>query len=270
MKKILFLLVVALVLPLGVHAMAQSESFKVGDSVSVALYEGYDQDESTKNGIGFHVLKESKSGEQYVTLIYDGVLSGSATVYDEAIPGEHDVTSVLENSVVGQKLSAVVNAEGKKWRATTVTLLKEEDLTNLGITKNAAGIYEITEKYAFVAPIKVSGLSANMYNYWTQIKDSTAEHTSMYCVTYNESREGNTGVWATLESKDITSVTDNATCGIRPVVVIDKEYILCNNSEEPKNAETGVVDYILPLTLVIVAAGGAILLTKRNNAFKQI
>jgi hypothetical protein len=232
--------------------------------VSVAL-------KSDDDKVGFHVLKESKSGETTVTLIYDGVLDGSGTVYDETRPDDnHDATSVLEQSVVGQALYNVVYAEDAKWRVENVSLLSSDDLTNLGITKNSNGVYEITEKYSFLAPIKVAGLSSEMYNYWTQIQDTSAATTSMYCVTYNEDRTESTGVWGTLTSNDITSITNNSKCAIRPVVVIDKAYILCNNTKTPPNVETGISNYIIPLAGVLLITCGAIVLTKKKTVFKKI
>ena len=72
-----------------------------------------------------------------------------------------------------------------------------------------------------------------MYNYWTQIPDASASNTSVFAVVYNETRTDANGVWATLESQDITGITNNVEFGIRPVVVIKKEYILCNNSKTP-------------------------------------
>jgi len=276
MKKFSLLLLMVMLFPLSVRAkMDYSEEFHVGDSVNVALYSDEETPNNEKNGNGFHVIKESKAGEQYVTMIYDGVVSGSPTVYDELIPGQHEeVTSVYEKAVIGQKLQSAVSPEnGSQWRVLTAGLLSASDLSDLGITKNAEGVYEIPEKYSFLAPIKLAGLQPEMYNYWTSIQDTSADTLSMYCVTYNEERTTDTGVWATLVSKDITSITNSSTCAIRPVVVVDKEYILCNNSkktETPKNVSTGVEDYILPLTVALVLAGVAVVFVKRNTLFKEI
>lgn len=276
MKKFILLLT-AIVMPLGVHAMAVSETFDVGDSVSVALYDGYETE--NKNGIGFHVLKASDSGERTVTLIYDGVIGGSATVYDEAIPAStgveaHDVTTVLEKSVAGTKLNQYVNKEGAKWNVESASLLSLSDIATLGISRNAAGVYEIPAKYSFLAPIKATGLPKEMYNYWTSIEDTTATSTSVLAVIYNEDRTTDDGVWATLESQDITSITNNAKFAIRPVVVIDKEYILCNNTKTPPTTpdspKTGVIDYILPLSAVVILAGAASLIMKKKSLFKEI
>ncbi len=240
MKK-LILLLIAVILPIGVHALAVSETFDVGDSVSVALYDGYETE--NPNGIGFHVLKSSAAGEATVTLIYDGVVGGSATVYDQANPDDnHDATAVLEQSVVGTKLNQIINKEGAKWNIESASLLSASDVTYLGLSKNAAGIFEIPAKYSFLAPIKATGVPASMYNYWTQIPDASASNTSVFAVIYNEARTDANGVWATLESQDITGITNNVEFGIRPVVVIKKEYIICNNSKTPEDP-TPVVYY---------------------------
>ena len=263
MKKYLIILFVVL-LPLNVKAMAYSESFDVGDSVTVGL-------KSDDDNVGFHVLKASASGETTVTLIYDGVIAGSATVYDETRPDDnHDASYLLEESIVGQKLNSIVNADDAKWRVENARLLNESDLLNLGISKNANGVYEINKDYSFLGAIKIDGLSPELYNYWTSIVDETAGTTSLYCVTNNESRTSDDDVWSTLVSMDITSITNNSQCAIRPVVVIDKAYILCNNTKTPPNVKTGVSDYIIPLAGVLLVASIAILSTKKKTAFREI
>ena len=281
MKKFILLLV-AVMLPLGVNALAVSESFDVGDSVSVALYDGYETE--NPNGIGFHVLKSSGAGERTVTLIYDGVIDGSSTVYDEDIPSSNDLeahtpTAVLEQSVAGTVLNQTVNKAGAVWKVDSSSLLSLSDINYLGIQKNALGIYEIPAKYSFLAPIKATGVSAEIYNYWTSIRDDSATSTSVYCVEYNENRASLDDVWATLSSRDITSVTNNSRCGIRPVIVIDKAYILCNNTKNPttptnpttpESPKTGVEDYIIPLGMVALLGTVIVISTKKKNVFNQI
>ena len=68
---------------------------------------------TTKNGIGFYVLKESKAGEETVTLIYDGSITGFITVYDEAIPGTHDASTELEEAVIDQKYKILLTKKVK-------------------------------------------------------------------------------------------------------------------------------------------------------------
>ena len=282
MRKYILLLITIL-LPLSVKALAVSETFDVGDSVSVALYDGYKNE--NENGIGFHVLRASAAGEKTVTLIYDGVIAGSSSVYDETIPatnGEgHEATAVLEEAVIGTKLNQYVNKEGAKWNVETVSLLSESDLAYLGIAKNVVGNYEIPAKYSFLAPIKQEGWPQSNYNYWTMIKDNAATSTSVFYVKYNENldKTDTNAIWATIESQDITSITKNATYAIRPVVVIDKEYILCNNSKTPteptsektpESPKTGVEDYLIPLGVVLILASVAVVVTKKKDAFSRI
>lgn len=263
MKKYFILLLVVL-LPLSVNAMAYSETFDVGDSVTVGL-------KSDEDNTGFHVLKESQAGETTVTLIYDGVIEGSATVYDETNPDEnHDASVLLDESIVGQKLINLINADGAKWRVETARLLNESDLNNLGITKDDNGLYEINKKYSFLAAIKINGLEPEMYNYWTSIVDESASSAAVYCVTDNASRSSDNEALSTLVSMDITSVTNNSKCAIRPVVVIDKAYILCNNTKTPTPVDTGVADYIIPLSFVLIAAVSAVVATKKKSAFQKI
>ena len=278
MKKIILLLL-AISFPITVSAMSYEDVFHVGDSVNVALYSDEDvpstsqSSDGSYNGNGFHVLKESAAGDAYVTLIYDGVVAGSPTVYDQTRPDDNYTASAnYETSVVKRALDEVV-AGTNPWRVVTADLLSANDLTNLGITPNAAGIYEVPAKYSFLAPIKLTGLTTDMYNYWTKIQDtSVTDSVAVYCVTYNESRTDNDGIWATLESKDITSTQSNSTCAIRPVVVVDKQYILCNNSQTPtpENVKTGVKDYIIPLFSVALIAGLSIVLLKKQSLFKEI
>ena len=254
--------------------MAVSETFDVGDNVSVAITDEYDLNDT--KGISFYVLKASKAGETTVTLIYDGTLSGSSTVYDEAIPGEHDATSELEQAAIWTKIQTATT----NWNSDNIRLLDESDLASLSIVKNAAGTYEIGEKYSFLAPTKLDGLpDATHYNYWTMIEDTSAATTSMYCVTLNENRTNENDAVATLQSNDITSTTNNTKCAIKPVIVIDKKYILCNNTKTPPtttptttptNVKTGVEDYILPFMSIIIVSAIAVVLTKNKSVFKNI
>lgn len=283
MKKLLILLLV-MCLPLIVNAQVfnENDEFYVGDSVNVALFSDNDvpsnskSSDGTHNGNGFHVLKDSKAGEKTVTLIYDGTIEGSPMVYDESnTEKSHEATAILENSLIGQQLNSIINAEGKKWRVEDYSLLTASDLSNLNITKNSDGIYEIPAKYSFLAPIKVEGvIDKTYYNYWTSIQDQSATSTSIYCVSYNEDRTTEDGVWATLVSKDITKESEKEKCAIRPVVIVNKEYILSINNRKLKSAEknvtTGIIDYFLPLASVIVISGLLIAITKRKELFKTI
>lgn len=275
MKKLLMMLLITLLIPAGVNAMAVSESFYVGDSVSVGII----NDEEP--GIAFHVIADSGPNDQTVTLIYDGILDGSSTVYDESNPADnHDATVNFNESIAYQVLNKAINKEGAKWRVETASILSKDDLTKLGITKNSAGIYEITDKYSFLAPIKLNGVSSDIYNYWTSISEG---NDSVYCVTLDENNTSLKGTLATLELKDITSITNSPKCGIRPVVVVDKKYILCNNTrpststtttEKPttpnENVKTGVEDYLLPLVSIILIAGITIAVTKKKEVFQDI
>ena len=102
MKKLVLFLFIVLA-PFSVNAMAVSETFDVGDSISVALTEN-----DTEIGKGFHVLKESKAGEETVTAIADGTVTDkrsdglpvSPSIYDETMIGTHDATTVRENAYI--------------------------------------------------------------------------------------------------------------------------------------------------------------------------
>ena len=160
-------------------------------------------------------------------------------------------------------------------------LLSESDLTNLGIEKNIAGIYEIKGKYSFLAPIKQDGWDQSLYNYWTMIGDEDTK--TVYYVKYNENltdKTDETAVWATIEPYTLSSITNGEEYGIRPVIIINKEYILCNNSKPstdptsdtstPDGPKTGVEDYLIPLGVVLILASAAIVITKKKDAFSKI
>ena len=287
MKKFILLLTI-MILPLGVNAMNVSDSFDVGDSVSVNLYDGYQNEDP--NGIGFHVLRASAAGEQNVLLIYDGLIDGSPDYYDQTIPGsngvdEHTATVVLEEAHIGTVINKVVNKAGAKWNIVggSASLLQKSDLEYLGIQQNA-GVYEIPAKYEFLAPRILNGVEVDTSNYWTSIQGDT--ESTVYYVKYNSNRTSLEDAWATLEPVDLSSViTGGEKHGIRPVVFVDKEYILCNNTKnpttsttpalstnptEPVSPKTGVEDYILPLGIVALVASAIAVYTKKKNVFNQI
>ena len=267
-----FLLVLALSVPFGVNAMATSETFDIGDEVVVALKDG---DTEQTGGRAFHVLKASAAGEETVTLIFDGTADEprsdgaptSPVVYDEVYPGEHEPTTILEKAYIYNSLM-----EGtKSWRVESKRLLTTDDLKALGLDKT------ITKDYAWLVPVvKSSVLQAEDSNYWTQsaADDSTTDSPKVYCVTASSDKSN--GVYATLESKTIGDVNNNPKCAVRPVVVVKKEYILCNNSKpkttatKPENVETGVEDYYLPLGIVMGVSILGYLVLRKKNVFSKL
>lgn len=271
MKKMLMLLLTMLFIPAGVKAMATSESFYVGNRVSVDITKS---GVAPENGTSFYVLKDSGPDDSSVTLILDGILVGN-TIYDMPIPADnHDAELVFDKSMAYQTLAKEI--ANRKWDAVIAGILTADDLTRLGITKNSAGIYEIPEKYSFLAPTKLADLPSDTYNYWTSITEGTD---SVYCVT--ASNDNTNGVVATLDLKNINTITNGPKCGIRPVVVVEKQYILCNYSVTPtsttekpttpsENVKTGVEDYLLPLVSIILIAGITIGVTKKKEVFQDI
>ncbi|MDO4375746.1 MAG: hypothetical protein Q4C33_01055 [bacterium] len=270
MKK--FLLGLLLVVPFSVNAMAVSETFDVGNEVIVALKEG---DTEQTGGRAFHVLKPSAAGEETVTLIFDGTADEkrsdgapvSPTIYDEVTPGEHEPTTILEKAYIYNSL-----IEGTRtWRVESVRLLTVEDLKELGIDK------QIGQNFSWLAPhISSPALLPEDYNYWTQsaTEDSTTENPKVYCVT--ASTDTSSGIYATLEGKEIGGVSNNPKCAVRPVVVVKKEYILCNNSK-PKptttkapQVDTGVEDYYLPLGIVMGASVLGYLVLRKKDVFSKL
>ncbi len=270
MKKIFMIILSILFIPFGVKAMATSENFYVGNRVSVDITKS---GVSPENGTSFYVLKDSGPDDPNVTLIFDGILVGN-TIYDMPVPADnHDAQIVFDKSMAYQTLTNELAS--RKWSTVVSGILTIEDLTRLGITKNSAGIYEIPEKYSFLAPNKLGDLPADTINYWTSVTEGTD---SVYCVT--SASENTNGVVANLDLKNIDVVTDGPKCGIRPVVVVEKEYILCNYSVTPtttetpttpkENVKTGVEDYLLPLVSIILIAGITIGVTKKKEVFQDI
>lgn len=248
-----------MLIPISVNAMEYSDTFAIGDEIVVNIT-------ASNESAVFNVIKESIAGEELVTAIFSGVpIPGSPSIYDEPYE-DHEATSDIDNAYI----NTILTAGTTSWtNPTIIRLLTLADLDNMGITKNPLGTYEIKESHKFLAPIKTWAVSnPDGYNYWTKSADTSAENTSVFCVKYNEER-GEGDVYASLESLDITSNTNNHECAIRPVIVIDKSYIDCNNSQ-PTTPKTGMTEYVLPLMALVTLAGGALLLIKRKDIFKQI
>lgn len=278
MKRLCLLLLCFLCLPLAVNAMAYSETFEIGDEVIVDLY-------GTGEEVAFNVIKESKAGEKTVRLIFDGAFNNINGTYDEDGPDHTATTQLTVGTYIYDKLLERVGE--KHWNYEEIGLLTKEDLTNLGIVNN-----EITSARNWLAPIKTektgeAELLPYDYNYWTEIPVENAEK-QVYCVKYNESRTDGNGIYANLVATNITPSSETKTtdgCAIRPVIVVDKSIILCNNTphtppttippttkEKPtpkESPETGITDYLLPLSLVIIFAGSALVIANRKNAFKK-
>lgn len=267
MKKICLLLICFLVLPIAVHAVAYSETFEVGDSVYVDLY-------GTGEKVAFHVLKYSGPGEEKVRLLFDGSFNNGGVPFDEP-KDDHEATTELERAYVYNRMGEYVSEHD--WHFDSIGLLTEEDLTNLGIKSP----YQITNSNKWLAPTKVDveGILPEDYNYWTQIK---ASDTSVYCMTFNEEWTNENDIYSTLVAKAVENDVNNPKCAIRPVIVVDKSIILCNNNPKPttttttkekttpkKSPDTGVTDYILPLTLVLLFAGSAFIVANKKSAFKK-
>lgn len=281
MKKIIgFLIGLMFLLPLSVYAgMSTSDSFDVGNSIIVALT-------ADDTGTGFHVLKDSKAGEDTVLALYDGNVgtvdtSGvkkSLVVYDEPYTGHDTVTTVLDNAYIYQTLTKATTSATNPWRVESIRLLDVSDLTNLGITANASGVYEIKKDFKWLAPTKLDVVidGVNYYDYWTQ-SAATIEPTAtvtdpvgVYYVKYNEARTDENGVYATLEKANINVISNGPEYAIRPVIEVKKEYILCNNDKPSTPTPTGVKDYYIPLVSIIALTGAGIIVLRKKNLFNKI
>lgn len=276
MKKVILLLIGLMSIPFSVDAMAVSESFDLRDSVSINLYGK--EDTTDLKGIGGHVIAESKAGETTVKILLDATIGQD--VFDSEEEEGHTLTNVFEEAYIKTFINKYAQEKGWVDIAESRRLLSIDDLTTLGINKNSNNIYEILGKNSFAAPIPSTAEQPFMYNYWTMI---TANEDEVYVAKYTENRtgDGDNDVWATIEPVDISAFTEAAggsKYAVRPVIEIDKKWILCNNSKTPETPEpgkpespaTGVEDIILPLTGILLGFGAIALVTSKKNLFKQI
>lgn len=276
MKKVILFLMSLMLIPFGVDAMAISESFDLRDDVSINLYGK--EDTKDLKGVGGHVIAESKAGDDTVTILLD--MNIGQEVFDSEEEEGHTLTNVFDNSYIKTALSKYAQEQGWVDIAANRRLLKETDLETLGITKNSNNKYEILGKNSFAAPIYSTAEQSYMYDYWTSIQNGSDE---VYVVKYKQDRvgTGDNDVWATIEPVDITAFTAAAggsKYAIRPVIEIDKKWILCNNTKtpvtpdpgKPDSPATGVEDIILPLTGILLGFGAIAFVTSKKNLFKQI
>ena len=255
MKKVL-LIMLSILLPLSVSAMDYSSEFDIGDSVSVSFNGKTD----SKNLIGFHVLNGSSSGETTVTLVYDGVLAthdASGNIKEAQIAFQTPDTSATTNA------SQFAGSNAKRFLDEAV---KEQGWI-LAITKDADGTFTIPTKYDFLRPVDFdSAINSSTTDYWTQIADGA---NNVYVVTKEGTDKAN-NISAKIVSKIADPVSGSSTYSIKPVIVVDKQYIACNNTKTPNNVPTGVEDYyyILGGTLLLASIGYVV--SKKKNAFQNI
>ena len=267
MKKLLIILLsfVAVIGPIDTFAMSNDSVFNIGDSVSVSFNGKTD----SSNLIGFHVLKDSEAGESTVTLIYDGAISshdeGHAQVPYQTTAPSSGVYSQFADSYVKQFLDTAVKENG--WiLESSARLLEVNDLSNLGIEKSSDGTYTIPTKYDFLRPVDFeTTVSETTTDYWTQITNGTD---NVYVVT-KEGRDSANNVSAKIVSKGAAPI-DNNRYSVKPVVIVNKQYIVCNNSKKTDNVKTGIEDYFLLFGAIIVLATIGYVGSKKKDAFQNI
>lgn len=261
MKKNIIILLALAMIPCMANAMSVEEEFKVGDSVSVTFNGKTD----TENLIGFHVLSESKAGESNVTLIYDGIVSehdseGNVTnaQVNYQLVGTTENSSIFQGSNVQTILNRIVSSEG--WiLASSARLLEREDLTNLGIELTST---IIPKKYDFLRPVSIeSAPSTTTTDYWTQIASG---NNNVYVVSKTTQSDAS----AELVLKNVDDI--NSVASIKPVVVVNKEYIYCNNSKTATSVDTGVEDYFLLFGSLLALATIGYAGFKKKDAFQNI
>lgn len=252
------------------YAMEYSEYFEIGDSVTVSF-----DNEVTK--YGFHVLKGSASGEQNVLLLMDGTVAvhdaagniiNGQVVYN--LPDATGDASIFEGSNAQTMLKKAVNE--LNWVVVgSPRFLETSDFDVLGISKDNDGTYTIPVKYDFLAPHSFdSAPTAQTTSYWTQIAKDT---NNVYAVV-SDGADKNAGVSAKVIAYNVDPVTSDNKFSMRPVVLVDKKYVLCNNSRvttpTPEGPETGVSDYVLILTGIGLVSVILYVSMKKRNVFQEI
>lgn len=272
MKKFLFAILALLLVPTTTLAMERSTPFKIGDKIEVKII-------SDDNKAVFYVIKPSAAGEQFVWALLNGNVEDtephkeSIIVYDQTVPGEHEATHVLEESYAYGLL--VRGTAG--WRIDGAPrLLNEQDLTDLGIPKQADGKFNIMGDRKFIGPVKLS-LSQDVteWNYWTQIEDTTKPNKSMYAVTFNPNNNNDTlAPVAFVESFDISMISGGPKAVIRPVVKIDKQYIDCivggEGDAAVESVPTSEIKMPIEAIAVVAIASLAYILIRKKEIFKKI
>lgn len=261
MKKIISILLILVLMPITTFALTTEDEFKIGDSVSVS----FNGQTDSENLIGFHVLKDSAAGESTVTLIYDGILSehdanGNVTnaQIQYQIPGTTETPTVFAGSNIQTILNRIINAEG--WiLASSARLLENKDLVDLGIDTTTL---QIPKKYDFLRPADFdSAPTSTTTDYWTQI---SLGDNQVYVVT----KPSTSDISAELTAKNVDDI--NSVASIKPVIVVNKEYIVCNNSVTPPSVDTGIEDYFLLFGTIIAMATIGYVGFKKKDAFQNI
>ena len=271
MKKIFIILftISVILMPLNILALDNNSTFDVGDSVSVSFNGKTD----SANLIGFHVLKPSTAGESTVTLIYDGVMAthdSAGNIKESQVLFQTPETatgnlSEFAGSNVKIFLEEAVSEYG--WiLASSARLLEASDLTSLGISKDADGTYTIPTKYDFLRPVDFESAPTSITtDYWTQIASGSD---NVYVVTKTGSDRTN-NISAKIISKGVAPIDDNE-YSVKPVVVVNKQYIYCNNSKKTDNVQTGIEDYFLIFGGIIVLSTMGYVISKKKDAFQNI
>ena len=272
MKKILIILLAigVMLMPLNTLALDNESTFSVGDSVSVS----FNGQTNSQNLIGFHVLKASSAGESTVTLVYDGIMAthDSAGNIKEAqvLYQTPDTATGNASEFAGSNVKRFLDeavAEYGWILASSARLLEASDLTSLGISKDADGTYTIPTKYDFLRPADFdSAYSTTATDYWTQITSGTS---NVYIVTKDGTDKTN-NISAKIVTKSVDPVTSSNNYSVKPVVVVNKQYIVCNNSKKSENVQTGIEDYFLLFGGIIALSTIGYVASKKKDAFQNI
>ena len=75
---------------------------------------------------------------------------------------------------------------------------------------------------------------------------------------------------AKIVTKSVDPVTSSNNYSVKPVVVVNKQYIVCNNSKKSENVQTGIEDYFLLFGGIIALSTIGYVASKKKNAFQNI
>lgn len=307
MKRFLLLMIAVSMIPTCAKAaLTADDELKVGDNVSVNL-----DGKHSNRGVGAFVLEDSGKGKDTVTILVERMVTNvSYPSTEQELSG--NLTNNFDQSRVKDMLLKLVSNElpnGYTFSDTTdrwqhesgsERLLREADLTRLGIAKNSSGEYLITGAHAFLVPVP-DGVIASSNTYWTQITEGSNK---VYVVEKvgNITAANPNEIVAKVHPVDVTSsITNGPTSSIRAVVTVKKSLILCNNSAtttpttttggipnpttttttatngvpnptttKPSNPDTGVSNVIIPLVGLLIGTVSVAYITTKRNKFDQI
>ncbi len=188
------------------------ESFNIGDRVAGLLNSGQD---SSGYNVGrkedfFHVIKTSEANDSKVTLLYDNIYTPSVKFNDSVGAG---------NKIYSSNITAIFDQIYSEWTSVAskdkIRLISANEVTTITnkppttILYNAANPIDLTETSTTSFLYRTGG-------YWT----------SSNYITYGTEDS----VWV-VEDKKLQKKLVTSSYGVRPVIELDKKFILARIDE---------------------------------------